>query len=159
MSVIVSNANESHEKFLDFAEIYRIDGQSMYCKESGHMRKDCPKAKCTYTKCGKSSHTSSVCGSYASSSDNAIDNFDVENLVELANRINSNANEPDSDDDHIQVDDESVTDSSYLIKTNPDLEIIKSLPATTSTALTTKANPEQSIDIKKENVKKVQSKI
>jgi hypothetical protein len=142
---------------MDFLGLQKIEGHNalfhlsgappkcLYCKQFGHMRKSCPKLKTTCDKCSKTGHSSDDCT--------------------LANRISSNANDPDLDDDKIEVDDENPAsdnsnpklngDVNTLSSANLDLEIIESVPATSSTAQAVTANPEQTIEVKKENVDKV----
>jgi len=156
-NVKVNYEIDDHPRFMDFLGLQKIEGHNalfhlsgappkcLYCKQFGHMRKSCPKLKTTCDKCSKTGHSSEDCT--------------------LANRISSNANDPDLDDDQIQVDDENPAsdnsnpklngDVNTLSSANLDLEIIESVPATSSTAQAVTVNPDQTVEVKKENVDKV----
>ena len=155
LNVKVNYDVKDQQKFLDLIGIQKIDNQNalfqisgappkcLYCKQFGHMRKNCNKLKTTCTKCNKSGHSTNECS--------------------MANRMISNNNDADLDDENIEVDENQASnDSSPSTNTNKNtsntyVEIIDTITATTSAAQTVIPNPNQSVEVKqeKENITKI----
>jgi hypothetical protein len=100
LSAKVSYEIKDHQKLLDLIGMQKIDGQNalfqlsgappkcLYCKQFGHMRKDCVKLKTICTTCKKTGHGSEACT--------------------IANRINSDNSDVDIDDDDLLADEKLV---------------------------------------------------
>jgi len=77
----------------------------------------------------------------------------------MANRINSNNNDADLDDEHIDVDVDSNPVQSPPIDNNVvntkiisnDVEVVKTVPATTSAIKVAIPNHDQTVEVKQEN--------
>ena len=117
VSVKVSYEICDHARFLDFAGLHKVDGQTvlfqisgappkcLFCKLFGHIRKECPKFKTLCGTCGKLGHDGNNC--------------------RLANRLTSDKNnKADGSEENIIID-EDKKDKNL---SNP--EIIKTIPAT-----------------------------
>jgi len=176
---------ESHQDFLDFAGLQNIDDykalvqlcgmepKCLFCKKFGHMRKKCPLASKKCSKCQKSGHEAFECTfAKATTVQDQLEGMDEDELIgesASAPANNEKLNEPPSLNAEkpptggwfeplVQTGPNAALefgDASSLNSANLDLEIIKSVPATSSTAQAVTANPEQTIEVKKENVDKV----
>ena len=104
ISVKVNYEVQNHESLLEFAGIHRVDGQTalfqisgaapkcLFCKEFGHMRRDCGKIALKCSSCGKRGHESLDCNwSRRTGRNTDLDTLhDDSNTVRLEDEIVSN---------------------------------------------------------------------
>jgi len=160
---------ESHQEFLNFAGLQNIDDykalvqlcgmepKCLFCKKFGHMRKKCPLASKKCSKCQKNGHEASECTfAKATTVHDQLEGMDEDEL--LVEDAPAPANDEKlSEPLHINAEKPPINgwfdgDASPPNSASPDLEFIKNVPATSSAAQAVTANPEQTIEIKKENV-------
>ena len=145
ISVKVNYDISDNQRFLDIIGLHKIEGQAalfsisgapprcLYCKEFGHMRKDCPKIKTKCSLCGRIGHESFECT--------------------LANRITSDNNQlaSNSNDDDDDVDDNiEIDESNGNLAT--EISIVSVTPAATTSNTVVTTYPEQTIEVKKESL-------
>ena len=157
-------------------QICGMEPKCLFCKKFGHMRKKCPLASKKCSKCHKNGHEAYECTfAKATTMQDQLDGMDEDELPDenaSAPANNEKLNEPLSlnaekspingwfeplvqTGPNAALEFESNGDASSLNSASLDLEFIKSVPATTSAAQAVTANPEQTIEIKKENEQKV----
>ena len=176
---------ESHQDFLDFAGLQNIDDykalvqlcgmepKCLFCKKFGHMRKKCPLASKKCSKCQKNGHEAFECTfAKATTVQDQLEGMDEDELIgesasapanneKLNEPLSLNAEKPPINgwfEPLVQTGPNAAIelgDPSSLNSASLDLEFIKSVPATSSTAQPVTTNPEQTIEVKKENMDKV----
>jgi hypothetical protein len=152
-----------------------MEPKCLFCKKFGHMRKKCPLAGKKCSKCLKNGHEAYECTfAKATTVQDQLEGMDEDELLDenasapannekLYEPLSLNAEKSPingwfeplvSTGPNAALEFESNGDANSLNSASIDLEFIKSLPATSSAAQAVTANPEQTIEIKKENEQK-----